>query len=120
MSYDPKKKYKYNQCRHVDWHGKAVTQLHRFDGVTTSGPWRGVVCNTVLAFTDNDPQLVEVDEVLYYVNYYSCYTATHNTFEGALLGSQGSSGLKARSALHASGNIRPIPLDATTDPEGVA
>ena len=113
--YDSKKQYWYN-CPHSISRGKPVTELHRFSGDATGMPWRGVIEGCIVAFSDNDPRLVEVDEVV-------GYSCVYEEGVGVLWGSlficieRGHKDAKGRIAIHASGRVRNIPLDATTDPE---
>jgi hypothetical protein len=116
--YDSKKQYWYN-CPHSISRGKPVTELHRFSGDATGMPWRGVIEGCIVAFSDNDPRLVEVDEVVGYRNVYGREVSWHfDTLAGAIAPSRSDESTVGRFAVHASGRVRNIPLDATTDPEG--
>jgi hypothetical protein len=114
--YDSKKEYRHKDSGSM-FDGHIVNQLHRFYlGQNEYVPWVGVCKGRMVFYEDNDPRLVEVDEVV-------GYSCVYEEGVGVLWGSlficieRGHKDAKGRIAIHASGRVRNIPLDATTDPE---
>lgn len=116
MSIDPNKKYVFDAPGHA-WRGQPVTQLHRFDA-EDSYRWVGVCNGGLLHFKDDDPNLREVDPVLYYINHYRAVPGSAFDSLSDCIRSHGAALAIARTATHQSGKVRQIPLDATEDPEG--
>lgn len=115
--YDSKKVYRFEMPSSC-LHNKTITQLHRFDAKPTiDDPWRGVIDGEIYSFCDNDPRLVEADEVVGYHNVYPSHIDIRHGSVERCVGGGAVGKIIGRIAVHASGRVRNIPLDATTDPE---
>lgn len=118
---DPTKQYRYARKSDTDLFGHHVTNLTRFP--IADLPWVGICNGKMKFFNDDDLSLIEVDPVTHYANAYHTGTTgqAYHTLAACLASrtSHHTAHLVCTGVLvtHASGKLRTLPPDTTTDPE---